>query len=72
MTKRRTLLTLFLLCAFFLQTATFGFANQAQEPTPEQTAAKDAYEEWQTSLNTKWPHYDKVDNVNQRIRKSSF
>ena len=66
MTKRRTL-TLFLLCAFCLHTATLGFANEAQEPTPEQKAAKAAYGEWLTSLGAKKDNYDLVNDEFKKI-----
>ena len=69
MKNRNLLLTLFLLCAFFLQTATLGFALDSEEPTSEQEAAEKAYHQSLTNLNTKnEKKRDIKDDVNKLVK----
>ena len=67
MKHRHILLTFFLLCVFFLHTATLGFAVDSEEPTPDQEAAEKAYHQSVTNLNTKWTNYDLVHDEFKKI-----
>lgn len=73
MKNRHILLTIFLLIAFCLHTATLGFALDSEKSTPEQKAAEKAYHQSVTNLNRKELDYrlvnDEFKKINMELEK---